>query len=66
MLLLTGNFLFTINFLTDFVFRFVDDTPLVRDNTVTFNLTFGSVVQSARCGIVRNGQTEEELVDCKC
>ena len=53
------------HFVIDFVFRFVDDTPSVRENTVTFSLAFGSIVQSARCGIEKNGQTEEELTDCK-
>ena len=59
------HWLLYMQFLIDFVFRFVDDTPLVRENTVTFSLALGSEVQRARCGIARDGQTAEELVDCK-
>ncbi len=44
--------------------NFTGDSPIVRDNSVTFHLSFGEGVREAKCAVVIGSQLIEET-DCE-
>ena len=49
---------------TDLSFNFTGDSPVVRDDIVTFHLSLGSGVIEAKCAVLQGAEVLEE-VNCK-
>ena len=48
----------------DATFNFTGNSPVVRNNHVTFELSLGGRIIAAKCAVLRGTQVLEE-VDCK-
>ena len=48
----------------DISFNYTGNSPVVRNNHVTFHLSFGGGVLAARCAVLKGNQVLEET-DCK-
>lgn len=51
-------------FSLDTSFSYTGDTPKVEGVNVTFNISFGGGVGSAKCGIIARNKVQQE-VDCE-
>lgn len=64
--LVVENYLDQCYFLwTDFSVQFIENSPVIRGDIVTFVLSFGAAVARAKCAVLR-GKAILEEVDCEC